>query len=79
MPCTLYELQASIVTPSAAFLIMPLFALANAGVGIEVTSLGSPVAIAVAGGLVLGKPIGIVRFSWIATKLAFARLPTEVN
>ena len=41
--------------------------------------MGSPVAIAVAAGLVLGKPIGIVLFSWIATKLGFARLPAEVN
>ena len=65
--------------PWVAFLIMPLFALANAGVGIEVASLGSPVAIAVAASLVLGKPIGIVLFSWIATKLGLARLPAEVN
>jgi NhaA family Na+:H+ antiporter len=65
--------------PWVAFLIMPLFALAKAGVGIEVASLGSPVALAVATGLVLGKPIGIVLFSWIATKLGFARLPSEVN
>jgi NhaA family Na+:H+ antiporter len=46
--------------PWVAFLIMPLFALANAGVGMEVASLGSPVAIAVAAGLALGKSIGIV-------------------
>lgn len=65
--------------PWVAFLIMPVFALANAGVGIEVASLGSPVAIAVAAGLVLGKPVGIVLFSWIATKLGYARLPAEVN
>jgi NhaA family Na+:H+ antiporter len=65
--------------PWVAFLIMPLFALANAGVGVEVASLGSPVALAVATALVLGNPIGIVLFSWIATKLGFARLPSEVN
>ncbi len=65
--------------PWVAFLIMPLFALANAGVSIEVASLGSPIAIAVAAGLVVGKPIGIVLFSWSATKLGFARLPSEVN
>ena len=65
--------------PWVAFLIMPLFALANAGVGIEVASLRSPVAIAVAASLVLGKPVGIVLFSWIATKLGLARLPAEVN
>ncbi|MCA9217064.1 MAG: Na+/H+ antiporter NhaA [Planctomycetales bacterium] len=65
--------------PWVAFLIMPLFALANSGVSIEVARLGSPVAIAVAAGLVLGKPIGIVLFSWIATKLGFARLPAKVS
>lgn len=65
--------------PWVAFLIMPLFALANAGVAIEVDSLGSPVAFAVAASLMLGKPMGIVLFSWIAIKLGFARLPSEVN
>ncbi len=65
--------------PWVAFLIMPLFALANAGVGIEAASLGSPVAFAVTTGLVLGKPGGIVLFSWIATRLGFARLPSGVN
>lgn len=65
--------------PWVAFLIMPLFALANAGVRMEVASLASPVALAVAAGLVLGKPIGIVLFGWIATKLGVASLPREVN
>lgn len=65
--------------PWVAFLIIPLFALANAGVSIEGGSLGSPVAIAVATGLILGKPIGIVLFSWIGTKLGVARLPSGVN
>lgn len=65
--------------PWVAFVIMPLFALANAGVGIEVGDLRSPVAVAVAAGLVLGKPIGIVLFSWLATKVGLARLPSGVN
>jgi NhaA family Na+:H+ antiporter len=65
--------------PWVAFLIMPLFALANAGVSMEVASLTSPVAFAVAAGLVLGKPMGIVLFGWVATKLGVASLPREVN
>ncbi len=65
--------------PWVAFLIMPLFALANAGVSIEVASLASPVALAVAAGLAIGKPIGIVLFGWLATKLGVASLPREVN
>jgi NhaA family Na+:H+ antiporter len=65
--------------PWVAFLIMPLFALANAGVSLEVDSLASPVALAVVAGLALGKPIGIVLFGWIATKLGVASLPRGVN
>jgi NhaA family Na+:H+ antiporter len=65
--------------PWVAFLIMPLFALANAGVKIELAALGSSVAIAIACGLALGKPIGILLFSWIAIRLGIARLPSDVN
>lgn len=65
--------------PWVAFLIIPLFALANAGVEVKPGSLQSPVAFAVAAGLVLGKPVGIVLFSWAATKLGLARLPSGVN
>ena len=38
-----------------------------------------PVALSVAAGLVLGKPLGIVAFSWVAVKLGLAQLPTGVN
>src|SRR5262249_11531031 len=50
--------------PWVAFLIMPVFALANAGVRVGTGALGSPVALGVALGLVVGKPVGIVLFSW---------------
>jgi len=65
--------------PWVAFGIMPLFALANAGVGIDLSALGSPVAVAVAIGLVVGKPLGILAFSWAAVRLGLARLPTGVS
>jgi Na+:H+ antiporter, NhaA family len=65
--------------PWVAFLVMPLFALANAGVPIELAALGRPVALTVAAGLVLGKPIGIVLFSWAAVRLGLARLPAEIG
>jgi len=65
--------------PWVAFGIMPLFALANAGVRIDLLEMGNPVAIAVAAGLGLGKPLGIVVFSWAAVKLGLARLPSGVN
>lgn len=65
--------------PWVAFLIIPLFALANAGVTVELASIQSPVALSVAAGLALGKPLGIVLFSWAAVKLGLARLPFGVN
>jgi Na+:H+ antiporter, NhaA family len=58
--------------------IMPLFALANAGVSLGDVSLAGPAAGVFAGvalGLVLGKPIGVVSFSWLAVRLRAARLP----
>jgi NhaA family Na+:H+ antiporter len=65
--------------PWVGFLIMPVFALANAGVPIELASMVDPVALATAMALFLGKPLGILLFSWLAVKLGFARLPEGVN
>jgi len=65
--------------PWVAFGIMPLFALANAGVRVELSAMRESVALAVAAGLVLGKPLGIVAFSWVAVQLGLARLPSGVN
>jgi NhaA family Na+:H+ antiporter len=65
--------------PWVGFVIMPLFALANAGVALSPRALGQPVALAAALGLVLGKPIGIVAFSWAAVRAGIARLPQGVG
>jgi NhaA family Na+:H+ antiporter len=65
--------------PWVAFLIMPLFALANAGVHIDPSHLGDGVQIAVAAGLVIGKPIGIVLFSLVFVRMGIARLPSGVT
>ncbi|MEZ8143722.1 Na(+)/H(+) antiporter NhaA [Enterovibrio norvegicus FF-33] len=70
------------IHPYAAFLILPLFAFANAGVSLEGVSLASltnmlPLGIAL--GLLIGKPLGIFTFSWIAVKTGVARLPENVN
>ncbi len=64
-----------------SFLIMPLFAIASAGVRIAGASdaLGSPVAHGVAAGLVVGKAIGISLFSWLAIRFGFAALPAGVT
>jgi Na+:H+ antiporter, NhaA family len=65
--------------PWVGFVIMPLFALANAAVHVEVDELTHSVALAVALGLLLGKPIGIVLFSYLAIRLGVAKLPDGVN
>ena len=66
-----------------AFFIMPVFALANAGVVIETATLADPVSqrvgIAVALGLLLGKPIGVAFFSWVSVRTGLAVLPRGVN
>jgi NhaA family Na+:H+ antiporter len=57
--------------PWNKFLIMPMFALSNAGVLLgsgAARSLADPISVGVICGLVLGKPIGIVLFSWLATR-----------
>ncbi len=65
--------------PWVGFAIMPLFALANAGVPFTASDLGDPVAVAVGLGLVIGKPIGIVGFSWLAVRAGLAALPQGVT
>ena len=65
--------------PWVAFVIMPLFALANAGVRVDMDALANPVSMAIAAGLALGKPLGIVMFSALAVRLGWARLPDGVN
>jgi NhaA family Na+:H+ antiporter len=66
-----------------AFGIMPLFALSNAGVTLSSalfdTGIGSPVTIGVVLGLVVGKPLGIAAFSWLAVRLGIAALPSGVT
>ncbi|HTO36165.1 MAG TPA: Na+/H+ antiporter NhaA, partial [Flavobacterium sp.] len=72
-----------IMHPLVAFFVIPLFALANAGVtflDIDLNTLfENNVALGVALGLLLGKIIGIVGFTWISTKLKIASLPTGMN
>jgi Na+:H+ antiporter, NhaA family len=65
--------------PWVGFLIMPLFALANAGVEIDPAKVVTGVGLAAALGLFLGKPLGIVLFSYLAVRAGVARLPEGVN
>ncbi len=65
------------------FLIIPLFALANAGIPIDFNSLGQtfvePVALGVAVGLILGKPVGVALATWLVVKYGWCKLPAGVN
>jgi len=62
-----------------ALLVIPLFALANAGIAIDFNSMGStlmePVSMGIIAGLILGKVIGIFGVAWLAIKLKIATLP----
>ena len=69
------EYLEGLLHPWVGFLIMPVFALANAGVPIHMGDITSTVALAVALGLIVGKPLGIVLFSWAAVKTGIADLP----
>ncbi|MEO5719174.1 MAG: Na+/H+ antiporter NhaA [Chthoniobacterales bacterium] len=62
--------------------IMPIFALANAGVylgGDAFKELVSPISLGIICGLVVGKPIGIASFAWLAVRTRLAALPSGVN
>lgn len=68
--------------PFVSFIILPLFALANAGIKIQpdfFEILSSPVSIGIGLGLVLGKLIGVTGFSWILVRLKLAQLPKGTN
>ncbi len=56
-----------------AFAIMPIFALANAGVAMTGIHVGQPVSVAIFAALVFGKPIGVLVFSWVAIRFGLAR------
>lgn len=63
--------------PWVGFLIMPLFAFANAGAPLSLSGLESPVTMAVFAGFVLGKPVGVLTFSWLAVRLGIAVRPSD--
>ncbi len=65
--------------PISAFFIMPVFALANAGVALgggEI-NLVQPVALGVMAGLLIGKPLGIIGLTWLVSKLGWIAKPAS--
>ena len=65
--------------PWVVFVIMPLFAFANAGLPLTLSELDSSITVAIVLGFILGKPIGILLFSWLALRLHIAIRPPELS
>jgi len=69
--------------PWTSYVIVPIFALANAGVVLTGGAIGdaaeSRIALGVLLGLVVGKPVGITLFAWIAVRMRLAALPADVS
>ncbi len=68
--------------PVQAFVILPLFALFSAGVTITATMIShfpGDISLGIIGGLVIGKPIGIIFFSWLAIFIKIADMPEGVR
>ena len=66
------------ISPYVAFLIMPIFAFANAGVslgGLSLSSLLQPVPLGILLGLFVGKQVGVMAFSFLAVRLGAAQMP----
>nr|MBA3606640.1 Na+/H+ antiporter NhaA [Acidimicrobiia bacterium] len=67
--------------PWTSYVIVPVFALANAGIVLSADSLSNPsnVLVGVAVALVVGKLVGVVGFTWLAVRLGFGGLPPGTN
>jgi len=71
------------LAPFAILIIMPIFAFANAGVHLDLANLSDivrePITLGIIFGLAVGKPLGIVLFSWLAVRAGLAALPKGVS
>ena len=71
-----------ILSPYVAFGIMPLFALANAGVvldNLSIDTMLAPIPLGILCGLFFGKQIGVFIFSYLSVKLKIAEMPSNTN
>lgn len=67
---------------TVAFVILPIFAFANAGIslaGVGIQQALHPIPLGIALGLFIGKQIGVFGFCWLGIKLRLAELPTEIS
>ncbi|MBL0708364.1 MAG: Na+/H+ antiporter NhaA [Sulfurimonas sp.] len=64
-----------------SLVVIPLFALANAGIAIDFSSIGAtimgPISLGIIAGLIIGKVLGIAGVAWLAIKLGIAKLPKD--
>jgi NhaA family Na+:H+ antiporter len=70
------------LAPWSTYLILPIFALANAGVQVNeeaARQLLSPIGLGIILGLVVGKPVGISLLSWIALRTGLAEMPGDLH
>lgn len=68
--------------PWTTYLVLPVFALANAGIALgsgALKHLGQPVGLGIIAGLVLGKPLGVSLFAWLSSRLGLAEMPPDVG
>jgi protein-disulfide isomerase len=69
--------------PWSSYVIVPLFALANAGIALDASFLGdalrSPVTLGIVGGYVLGKPLGILAAAWLAQRMGRGALRLPIG
>lgn len=77
------ERLSHLLNPWISYGVLPLFALANAGVALSPAALGAaaadPAAWGIAAGLLIGKPLGLVGCSWLAVRFGLAQLPQRVG
>ncbi|MCE6991054.1 Na+/H+ antiporter NhaA [Dyadobacter sp. CY323] len=77
----LEKLEHILVNP-VNFVIMPIFALANTNIAFEpgmLAGLGTVLGLGIITGLVIGKPLGITLFSWLAVKMGIAKMPGNAS
>jgi NhaA family Na+:H+ antiporter len=65
--------------PWVSFAVMPLFALANAGIPLSAADFGHPITLAVFVGFTIGKPVGVLTFGWVAVRSGLARRPADMG